>query len=160
MSMTSNQLCRHMNRTFSEQFKKCSDLDSGCGAVGRVVASNTRDLRFESSHRQKLYLQSTVLKRRKYRKRGIILNKILESQSFTTLGPRFRQSKPTIRPPRPINIMANNNCPLLLIFVPCFQFPSSFSFLSSHISLMKHSDDTTPHGGRSLFVQEKKIRYY
>ena len=42
---------------------------SGCGAVGRVVASNTRDPRFESSQRQ-YYLLSTVLKRRKKKKRG------------------------------------------------------------------------------------------
>ena len=28
--------------------------DSGCGAIGRVVASNTRDPRFESSHRYNL----------------------------------------------------------------------------------------------------------
>ena len=41
---------------------------SGCGAVGRVVASDTRDPRFESSHWQ-IYLLSivvkAVLKRRK-----------------------------------------------------------------------------------------------
>ena len=36
-------------------------MGSGCGAVGRVVASNTRDPRFESSHRQ-YYLLSTLLK--------------------------------------------------------------------------------------------------
>ena len=38
---------------------------SGCGAVGRAVASDTRGPRFESSHRQNLYVLSTVLKRRK-----------------------------------------------------------------------------------------------
>ena len=32
----------------------------GCGPVGRAVASDIRDLRFESSHRQ-YYLLSTVL---------------------------------------------------------------------------------------------------
>ena len=32
---------------------------SGCGSVGRVVASDFRGLRFESSHRQKLYLKLT-----------------------------------------------------------------------------------------------------
>ena len=45
-------------------------LGSGCGSVGRAVASNTRGPRFESSHRQKinielLYTVSFVLKRRK-----------------------------------------------------------------------------------------------
>ena len=29
-------------------------LGSGCGSVGRAVASNTRGLRFETSHRQNL----------------------------------------------------------------------------------------------------------
>ena len=41
---------------------------SGCGSVGRVVASDTRGPRFESSHWQNLLnicLPSTVLKRRK-----------------------------------------------------------------------------------------------
>ena len=44
---------------------------SGCGAVGRAVASNSRGPRFESSHRQKFieHLLSTVFKRRK-EKRG------------------------------------------------------------------------------------------
>ena len=30
-------------------------LGSGCGSVGRAVASNTRGLRFEFSHHQNLY---------------------------------------------------------------------------------------------------------
>ena len=42
---------------------------SGCGSVGRAVASATRGLRFKSSHQQNLYwtfgLLSTVLKRLK-----------------------------------------------------------------------------------------------
>ena len=34
----------------------CPDtLGSDCDAVGRAVASDTRDLRFESSHRQIIY---------------------------------------------------------------------------------------------------------
>ena len=34
---------------------------SGCGSVGRVVASNTRDPRFESSHRQTfIYIEHFV----------------------------------------------------------------------------------------------------
>ena len=40
-------------------------MGSGCGAVGRAVASDTRGPRFESSHRQNLYVLSSVLKRRK-----------------------------------------------------------------------------------------------
>ena len=43
-------------------------LGSGCGSVGRAVASNTRGPWFESSHWKNLlniYLLSTVLKRRK-----------------------------------------------------------------------------------------------
>ena len=36
-------------------------LGSGCGAVGRAVASDTRDPRFECSH-QNFYLLSYVLK--------------------------------------------------------------------------------------------------
>ena len=54
------------------QSKKESFMGSGCGAVGREVASDTRGPRFESSHRQKfiyifIYLFSVncVLKRRK-----------------------------------------------------------------------------------------------
>ena len=46
----------------NEDFKK---LGSGCGSVGRMVASDTRDPRFKSSKRQKFYehcLLSTVLK--------------------------------------------------------------------------------------------------
>ena len=43
---------------------------SGCGSVGRAVASNTRGPRFESSHRQKFYIEhlftvNCVMKRRK-----------------------------------------------------------------------------------------------
>ena len=33
--------------------KKYFELGSGCGSVGRAVASNTRGPWFESSHRQK-----------------------------------------------------------------------------------------------------------
>ena len=38
-------------------------LSSGCGTVGRAVASNTRCPQFESSHRQFLVTLSTALKR-------------------------------------------------------------------------------------------------
>ena len=50
----------------------CKQLGSGCGSVGRAVASDTRGPRFESSHRQKfiykiehLFTVNCVLKRRK-----------------------------------------------------------------------------------------------
>ena len=33
-------------------------MGSGCGTVGRVVASGSRGLRFESSHRQKFILNN------------------------------------------------------------------------------------------------------
>ena len=33
-------------------FKQILAQSSGCGAVGDAVASNTKDLRFESSHKQ------------------------------------------------------------------------------------------------------------
>ena len=42
-----------------------SSMGSGCGAVGRAVASDTRGPRFESSLWQNLYVLSTVLRRRK-----------------------------------------------------------------------------------------------
>ena len=39
-----------------------SEEGSGCGSVGRAVASNTKGLRFESSHRQKFkYLLNICL---------------------------------------------------------------------------------------------------
>ena len=50
---------------------KCQKMGSGCGSVGRAVASNTRDPRFKSSHGQKfiyiehLFTLNCVLKRRK-----------------------------------------------------------------------------------------------
>ena len=47
------------------QTKLAKIMGSGCGAVGRAVASETRGPRFESSHRQNLYVLSTVLKRQK-----------------------------------------------------------------------------------------------
>ena len=39
--------------------------DSRCGSVGRALASETRDLQFEPSHRQIKYILSTVLKRQR-----------------------------------------------------------------------------------------------
>ena len=35
---------------------KCECLSSGCGSIGKVVASDTRDLWFKSSHRQNFIL--------------------------------------------------------------------------------------------------------
>ena len=40
-------------------------MGSGIDAVGRVIASDSRDPRFESSHWQNLYALPTVLKRQK-----------------------------------------------------------------------------------------------
>ena len=56
-----------------QPIRKCLDklskvCGSGCGSVGRAVASDTRGPQFKSSHRQNLLnicLLSTVLKRRK-----------------------------------------------------------------------------------------------
>ena len=48
-------------------------IGSGCGSVGRAVASDIRGPRFHYSHQQNLLnicLLSTVLKRQKYRKIG------------------------------------------------------------------------------------------
>ena len=38
--------------TFNNVYVKCELISSGCGAVGRAVTHDTRDPRFESSHRQ------------------------------------------------------------------------------------------------------------
>ena len=51
--------------------KNVETMGSGCGSVGRAVASDSRGPRFESSHRQKfiyielLFTVNCVLKRRK-----------------------------------------------------------------------------------------------
>ena len=53
------------------QVQRIFRVRSGCGSVGRAVASDIRGPRFESSHRQKiiniehLYTVNCVLKRRK-----------------------------------------------------------------------------------------------
>ena len=57
-------------KTFSFNWTdKPSRLGSGCGTVGRGVASDTRSLRFESRHwrnlKQNIYILSTVLCRKK-----------------------------------------------------------------------------------------------
>ena len=50
---------------------KVFSLGSGCGSVGRMIASDSRGLRFESSHQQNfiyiehLFTVNCVLKRRK-----------------------------------------------------------------------------------------------
>ena len=45
-----NALCVSEVKAISGHVKR-----AGCGSVGRAVTSNTRDPRFESSHRQHLY---------------------------------------------------------------------------------------------------------
>ena len=58
---------RRLRRERNEKREK----GSGCGSVGRAVASDTRGTRFESSHRQKsiyiehLFTVNCVLKRQK-----------------------------------------------------------------------------------------------
>ena len=56
--------------------KKNNSLGSGCGSVGRVVASNTRDPQFESSsHRQILFTINCIkdvlkIRKKKKKRRG------------------------------------------------------------------------------------------
>ena len=66
------------------------DLGSGCGAVGRAVASNTRGPGFESSHRQLLlniYLLLTVCRKDENKEKeagnGPFLKKSIEILFFT-----------------------------------------------------------------------------
>ena len=40
--------------------KSCNDLGSGCGSVGKVVASDSRGPQFKSSHRENLNGTFTV----------------------------------------------------------------------------------------------------
>ena len=47
-----------------------SDLGQCCGSVGRAVTSDTRFLRFESSHRQSFVTNIFTVEKRKFRKRG------------------------------------------------------------------------------------------
>ena len=42
-------------KKIENKMAKIEMLDSGCGSVGIVVASDSRGPRFESSHRQNLY---------------------------------------------------------------------------------------------------------
>ena len=53
--VTENQISFD-DETTIRLIKKVAFSISGCGSVGRVVASNSRGLRFESSHRQKSIL--------------------------------------------------------------------------------------------------------
>ena len=89
-------------------------LGSGCGSVVRAVTSNSRGPRFKSSHWQKFieHLLSTVLKRRKYKKKrpgiahfqndnvtvafseGLLVTaNLLASHFFETKGVKFDTSK-------------------------------------------------------------------
>ena len=62
---------RYYVRGIQKKFRKHQTLGSGCGSVGRAVASDTRGPRFKSSHWQKfIYIEhlfpvNCVLKRRK-----------------------------------------------------------------------------------------------
>ena len=57
--------CKTMQKDSITSLLIKEDNGSGCGTVGRAVASNTRGPRFKSSHQENLYVPSTVLKRRK-----------------------------------------------------------------------------------------------
>ena len=48
----------------------CKDEGSGCGSVGRVVAFDTRDPQFESSHQQNLFTLNSIEKAKRKEKRG------------------------------------------------------------------------------------------
>ena len=55
-----NRNCKTVKRTkhlkaWQEDWKKKQCQGNGCGSIGIAVASDTRGLRFESSHRQNLY---------------------------------------------------------------------------------------------------------
>ena len=76
MLQFANEITRHLiGNITSLQFASYTlySMGSDCGSVGRAAASNNRCPRFESSHWrtfiQKIYLLSTVLKRRKQIKR-------------------------------------------------------------------------------------------
>ena len=59
-------------------------LDSSFGAVGKAVASNTRDLRFKSGHGNVVYHQlykKVVLKRRKEKKKEVVNGQFLKNNS-------------------------------------------------------------------------------
>ena len=62
---------------------------SGCGSVGRAVASDTRDLRFESCHRQtflwKICQLSTLLKTKIKKKRPGMPHFLQKRFSFWTV---------------------------------------------------------------------------
>ena len=55
-----NRYCQSIANKSVTSSISCGKHGGGCGTVGRAVASNTRVLQFESSHRQ-FYLLSTVL---------------------------------------------------------------------------------------------------
>ena len=66
---------------------------SGCGSVGRAVASDTRGPRFESNHRQKfinieqlLYTVNCVLKRRKIKKKRPGMAHFFKKKTFLLKG--------------------------------------------------------------------------
>ena len=59
MNFTKNNGLSYKNKFSQPWYINMSittSLGSGCGSVGRAVASNSRGLRFESSYRQKFIL--------------------------------------------------------------------------------------------------------
>ena len=59
-------------KTRKRQIQKILEQGSGCGSVGRAVESNTRDTRFDSSHRQNFINLFTIkcIERTKKENRG------------------------------------------------------------------------------------------
>ena len=60
-----------------EARKKLSNYGSGCGSVGRAVASDTRGPQFESSHRQNFINTFTIncIEKTKIKKKEVHLKK-------------------------------------------------------------------------------------
>ena len=59
-------------------------MGSGCGSVGKAVASDTRDPRFESSHWQNLYVLPNCIEKRKITKWAHLKNLPVGFQTLLT----------------------------------------------------------------------------
>ena len=71
-------------------------LGSGCGSVGRAVASDTKGPRFESGHRQTFYylftinwIEKTKTKDKRGREGPIFLKTTTDIRDFVFFGPIF-----------------------------------------------------------------------
>ena len=106
---------------------------SGCGSVGRVVASKTRGLRFESSHRQNFNLivftlvEKTIIKKEAgygpfkniYASSRLKLGSLEENGSMLT-------TRPTPRPLVQIFLSKLETIFRLFLFLKSGPFPASF----------------------------------